>query len=140
MDDCPICGHELGMDDLVQVEEGEVVLSQKAQRPMFKSTSYPLQLFHVHCVLTRLNTIRNKIDFSADYRGRCAVCSDSLQREPVVFRLTLGFINGQEGLFEPITNPKLLLQQVEVCRDCLLMGLGEGDLDDGLAQLGVVNG
>ena len=120
---CVLCNFELGEPDreIIRVESGELQVGSKSGRLcFFVDEDSTISFFHCDCVLTRM-------DFTRDTQlDHCGLCQTKLQTEPVVFRMMLGLINGDEFVpFMEDQNVALL------CRECMLESMGEGDYEAG---------
>ena len=130
---CPICGHTIVKNTIVMIEEGEMFYSEKQQRHIFTPVGYTLEMFHLHCLQTAVESTHKKLEF--DNNTHCCLCGDALDNEPSVFRITEGAVDEDEYVFVENYGPGEELQCVEVCAECVLMGIGDGDVDEGLDML-----
>jgi hypothetical protein len=122
---------------IVMIEEGEMVYSDKQRRHRFAPVGYALEMFHLHCLQTTVEGVHTTLQFTNN--SNCCLCGDPVDREPSVFRLTVGQADG-ELFSEHYSTDGTELQCVEVCAECILYGLGDGDLDVGLDMLGLHQG
>lgn len=134
-DECVLCG-ELFLDySLVSVTPGELQIGEKSGRLQFRADSYPVNYFHLHCFLERCNSYNFALNFHRQSVATCGICGDNLEHEQLVFRLTEGFIHGEK--FQPVLTQERTILCVELCLECILSHLGEGDTEMGAMYLGI---
>jgi hypothetical protein len=124
MSNCVLCGFELGDGEreIIRVESGELQVGEKSGRLcFFTDEDSTISFFHCDCVLTRMDFTK-----AGTRLENCGCCQTKLQQEPVVFRMMLGVIDGEEFVpFDDDENVALL------CRECMLESMGEGDYEAG---------
>ena len=141
-DPCPVCKHELDNGyPLVSVELGEIQVGSKSGQLMFMTEDFPLGFFHKNCLESQLNGLTIELRYYEN-SCRCVLCGDELQQEPIVFRVTVGEIQEHESkediwLFKERTWDSGDLMAGDLCEDCLVMNLGDGDSDAGRELLGI---
>lgn len=133
-DECMLCGQMFERDTLVSITPGEFLVGEKSGRLLFRAEGYPINCFHLHCFQERCNSMRFQLKF-VDTDGRCGICGDDLEHERNVFRVTQGFIHGSG--FSPVVSTDGSILCLELCLECILSHVGEGDTEVGEMYLGL---
>jgi hypothetical protein len=128
-DDCGICGEPLYDEfQLVLVESGVMVPHRRDPRFLrAQADGKVVEILHTHCILQR-----GKIDWARP-DDECNSCERLLVEGDRVYRLKTGQVDPEGNLIESQrANSKATL-----CEGCMFDIIGEGDLEEGRALIGV---
>jgi hypothetical protein len=90
MNVCPVCQQEVGYDDIIILESGEMSLGIKSNLPIFHGDKTRC-VWHPSCFFA----ILDRLDWPVGTNGECVQCGESVGRW--AFRLKMGYVDGNTG-------------------------------------------